>query len=208
MTTTNVVVSGYAVNMAANPTRRAALADAAISVLATDGARGLTHRAVDRAAGTPTGTSSNYFPTRDALYDAIAHRIYDRLAGDAPAEADAEPPSRERLHALIADIVDRVTAQPQLTVALLELRLEASRRPELRAAMTAFLREQFDRDVTFHTAAGLDGGADEVLLLHVAFDGLMLDQLLTPGALPIADRSALVRRLVDRLVPASVAGER
>ena len=41
--------------------RRAALAEAAIAVLARDGGRGLTHRAVDREAGFPEGTAKNYY---------------------------------------------------------------------------------------------------------------------------------------------------
>ncbi len=191
--------------MPVNPTRRAALADAAIAVLAAEGARGLTHRAVDRAASEPAGTASNYFRTRAALYDALAARIYERLspAPEVLAHPASEPPSRERLHALIADIVDRVTAQPELTIALLELRLEATRRPEVQVALTAFLRSQFDADLAFNRAAGLDGGQDEIVLLHLAVDGLVLDQLTTPGALPIGDRSARVAQIVDRLVPSA-----
>lgn len=189
--------------MAQNPERRAALADAAISVLADEGARGLTHRAVDRLAGTPAGTASNYFRTRAALYDALAQRVYDRLApaDDVLAAAATIPPSRERLVALIDDIVVRVTAQPELTIALLELRLEATRRPEVREALTNLLREQYDRDLAFHRAAGLDGDATEITLLHLAIDGLILDQLTTPGALPIDDRAAVVETIVNRLVP-------
>jgi DNA-binding transcriptional regulator YbjK len=44
--------------------RRELLCDTAIAVLATEGGRGLTHRAVDRQAGVPLGTTKNYFPTR------------------------------------------------------------------------------------------------------------------------------------------------
>jgi DNA-binding transcriptional regulator YbjK len=44
--------------------RRALIADAAISTLARDGMRGLTHRAVDRTAGLPEGSASYYFRTR------------------------------------------------------------------------------------------------------------------------------------------------
>jgi hypothetical protein len=41
-----------------DPERRAALLDAAIDVLATDGARRLTSRAVDQHAGVPAGIST------------------------------------------------------------------------------------------------------------------------------------------------------
>lgn len=51
--------------------------DAAIEVLASGGLRGLSHRAVDVHADVPPGTSSNYFPTRDALLHAVGWRIAD-----------------------------------------------------------------------------------------------------------------------------------
>jgi DNA-binding transcriptional regulator YbjK len=44
-------------------------------VLADHGARGLTHRAVDQAAGLPPGTTSNYARTREALLTLILARI-------------------------------------------------------------------------------------------------------------------------------------
>jgi AcrR family transcriptional regulator len=49
--------------------------DAAIAVLAEHGARGLTHRAVDQAAGLPPGTTSNYARTRAALLTLALARI-------------------------------------------------------------------------------------------------------------------------------------
>src|SRR5688572_10321143 len=112
----------------ANPDRRHALLDAAIEVLAREGARGLTHRAVDGEAGVAEGTTSNYFRTREALSTAIAARIDARLR-PATADADAlgagEPPAA-RLVTLVRAIVTRVLRQPSLHLALLELRLEAT----------------------------------------------------------------------------------
>lgn len=189
--------------MAPNPARRAALADAAISVLAAQGSRGLTHRAVDRAAGEPAGTTSNYFRTRDALYDALGVRIYERLT-PAPEVLDSAadvPPSRARLTELVTAIVSRITAQPELTIALLELRLEATRRPAVRAALTRVIQDGFAADLAFNRAAGLDGDHAEIVLLHLAIDGLVLDQLTTPDALGITDPEGTVATLVDRLVP-------
>lgn len=77
--------------------RRTLLADAALDVVAAHGMKGLTHRAVDEAAGVPSGTTSNYFRTRAALVDAVAERLEQRdlavwaaeRAGPPPADADA-----------------------------------------------------------------------------------------------------------------------
>jgi AcrR family transcriptional regulator len=51
------------------------LLDAAIGVLGERGMRALTHRAVDAAAGVAAGSAVNYFPTREALLEAIVERV-------------------------------------------------------------------------------------------------------------------------------------
>src|SRR3954447_1685384 len=63
--------------------RRTGILDAALSVLAHDGMRALTHRAVDAAAGIAPGSTSYYFRTRAAL---VAGCI-DRLPGIDPGLA-------------------------------------------------------------------------------------------------------------------------
>jgi DNA-binding transcriptional regulator YbjK len=184
----------------ANPTRRAALADAGIAVLAREGGRGLTHRAVDAEAGAPTGTTSNYFRSRDELLAELGRRSYERLApsDEAMAEMAAAPPSPERFTELVQDILTRVFAQRELYVALLELRLEATRRPVLRESLTATVRRFLEIDVAFHRAAGLPGDRDEIVLLHLAIGGLLLDQLTLPDALGV-DARDVAARMVERL---------
>ncbi|KAA9144006.1 TetR family transcriptional regulator, partial [Microbacterium lushaniae] len=115
--------------MARNDERRAALADAGIRVLAEEGARGLTHRAVDAAAGTPRGTASNYFPTRDDLISALVDRIGERLTPDPGVVASraARSPDRELFADYLRDVVRRLSADPHVSLALFELRLEAAR---------------------------------------------------------------------------------
>ena len=64
--------------------------DAAIAVLAGQGARGLTHRAVDQAAGLPPGTTSNYARTRAALLTLALTRIAELDAADGASQAAGE----------------------------------------------------------------------------------------------------------------------
>ena len=71
--------------------RRAEIADAAISTLARDGMRGLTHRAVDRAAGLPEGSASYYFRTRQALLQATVERLAELDSTDMPPGTDMPP---------------------------------------------------------------------------------------------------------------------
>ena len=187
--------------MARNPERRALLADAGLRVLADAGARGLTHRAVDAEAGVPTGTTSNYFPSRAALLAGLAERIFDRIAPDPAVLADLgrREPSLALMTDYLRDIVARTTREPGLTRALFELRLEAARRPELRSALGGVLRQGYADDVAHHLAAGLPGGAYEVALLHYAVDGLLLD-LLTTSIDAGFDTEQVVSDLVSRLV--------
>ena len=66
-------------------TRTRQVGDTAITVLADQGARGLTHRAVDQAAGFPPGTTSNYARTREALLTLALTRIAELDAAEGAA---------------------------------------------------------------------------------------------------------------------------
>ena len=108
------------------------VADAAIAVLADHGGRGLTHRAVDQAAGLPPGTTSNYARTREALLTLTLARIAELdLAEGAAGVAGSG------LADGVAQMVHQWIIEPgrrQRFLARLELAFEATRRPELRAA--------------------------------------------------------------------------
>lgn len=192
--------------MIANEERRADLCDAGLRVLAQVGPRGLTHRAIDKEAGCPAGTTSNYFRTRDALVGALADRIYEHLAPppEVLSNPTAKPPSLDSYIEYVRDIVRRINAAPDLYVALFELRLEARRNPRLAAKLHATLNRGFQSDVEFQRAAKLPGGALEIALLHYALDGLLLDRLGTSiGSSETTDEavSLLVKRLVGPVEP-------
>lgn len=187
--------------MAKNEARRRLIADGGLAVLAREGSRGLTHRAVDEAAGVPVGTTSNYFRSRDALIAGLVDRIGERLAPtpeDLARRADAEP-GRALFADYVRDIVRRLTADREVTLALFELRLESSRRPEVAAVLGAWQRAGLDGDVAFNTAAGLPGGRREIALFHYAIDGLLLDRLTTPID-PDTSTDAVIDDLVEGLL--------
>lgn len=187
--------------MVRNDDRRRDLADAGLAVLAREGARGLTHRAVDREAGVPTGTASNYFKRRDELVRALVERIGQRLAPDQDTldELGSREPSRALFAEYIRDIVRRLTREKDVTLALFELRLEAARRPDVAEIMGNWLRGGFAGDVEFNRAAGLPGGSQEIALFHYAVDGLLLDRL-TLSIDPTTPTDDVVETLVDRLL--------
>ncbi|MFF8644508.1 TetR/AcrR family transcriptional regulator [Streptomyces sp. NPDC015345] len=185
-----------------NDERRAALVDAAIEVLAREGARGLTFRAVDAEAGVPTGTASNYFGNRDDLLTQAGARVYERLQ---PGEEEVErqrtaEPDKETYKTLMREVVGRVSGFRTGYLALLELRLEATRRPDLRAVLTERVRADLDANVAYHESSGLPGDATAVRLLYLAFNWLIVEQLTLPGVLSEAERDALVDAAVERIV--------
>lgn len=188
--------------MVRNDDRRAELADAALRVLAREGGRGLTHRAVDAEASVPQGTTSNYFRNRTALVAAVADRITVRLTPDQSTldRLGAMSPTRELFTLYVRDIVRRLTVESDVTLALFELRLEAARRPEVAEVIGPWLRSGFADDVAFNTKAALPGGAEEIALFHYALDGLLLDRL-TVSIDPDTPTDDVVQRLVDGLLP-------
>jgi AcrR family transcriptional regulator len=121
-------------------TRPDLIGDTAIALLAERGLRGLTHRAVDEAAGLPSGSTSNHARTRGALLETAFARLC-RLEAEVFEDA-ANPGGLLALPNLdpdsAADLVatqlhDTLTLRREQLLARFELALEATRRPELRA---------------------------------------------------------------------------
>jgi hypothetical protein len=117
------------------------------------------------------------------------------------ADPRSEPPSADRVAALLGELTTRLTTHRSAYLALLELRLEANRRPELAAVLTATVRESFESSVGFHEAAGLPGGRDEVLVRYLALTGLTVERLTLPEAFSGYSDAQVVALLIDRILP-------
>ena len=99
-------------------------------------------------------------------------------------------------------VLERVLARREVYIALLELRLEATRRPALRASLTATVRARFEADVAFHEQIGAAGGRTVVELLHHALEGLFLDQLTLPDAIGSAETAGRTAELLAEAIVA------
>ena len=192
-----------------NDERRAALVDAAIEVLAREGARGMTFRAVDAQAGVPAGTVSNYFANRDMLLTQAGSRVYERLRPDADTIARQQAAGRDRdgYAESMRELVSRVASFRTGYLALLELRLEATRRPELQQVLTERVRADLAANVAYHEGAGLPGDATAVKLLYLTLNWLIVEQLTLPGVLEPEELDRLVTAAVERIVTDEQAGE-
>src|ERR1700755_2543082 len=97
--------------------RRRNLCDAAIELLAEDGARGVTHLRVDRRAGVPDGTTSFYYQTRSALLRGAADRVVQLDGADFVAAMNeakaAEGDKAESLLSRLADQAMRTGVEPE-----------------------------------------------------------------------------------------------
>ena len=189
--------------MVRNPERRTGLVDAAIEVLARDGARGLTFRAVDAEAGVPGGTASNYFTNRDDLFRQVGRRIHVRMGPDQTELVAAEqaPPSRALAIEQLQALFRRIAKDRSGYLALLELRLEATRRPELRETLTGTIRANHERDVQGHRDAGMPGDRTTVLLLYLAMSGLVVEHLTLPDMLAPRTPDDVIANIVTQLMP-------
>ncbi|MFD0883668.1 TetR/AcrR family transcriptional regulator [Streptosporangium algeriense] len=189
--------------MRQNQARRAALLDAAIDVLAREGARGLTFRAVDAQAQVPGGTASNYFANRDDLLTQAGVRVYERLepGAETVARSLGGTRDRERVKQLMHELVERVSTYRTGYLALLELRLEATRRPGLREVLTPRIRADVDANIGYHLNSGLPGDATAVTLLYLAMNWLIVERLTLPEVFAEEQARELVERAVERLIP-------
>ncbi|GAA5036766.1 TetR/AcrR family transcriptional regulator [Streptomyces siamensis] len=151
------------------------IADTALGLLAERGMRGLTHRAVDEAAGLPQGSTSNQARTRLALLEVAVRRLAEREA--QVLTPDEMPDPRGGPDALadgLALALHRyLTRHRQLLVARYELALEATRRPELREFFDAAGRRFRDPLTALVTAAGSSSPDRHVLSLVAWCDGMM-----------------------------------
>ncbi|GHG78015.1 TetR/AcrR family transcriptional regulator [Streptomyces griseocarneus] len=152
------------------------IADTALALLAERGMRGLTHRAVDEAAGLPPGSTSNRARTRAALLEAAVRRLAVREAavlGTAELPDPAGGPDA-LAEALAPALHGSLTGQRELLLARYELALEAARRPELREIYDATGRGHFREPlVALMAAAGSADPERHALSLIAWCEGLM-----------------------------------
>lgn len=182
--------------------RKTLIADTAIALLASVGARGLTHRAVDAEAGLPAGSTSAYCRTRAELIalTLARHAALDLedLEGDASGWARAALTPERFVDTLSRRIEDWLTpAKRARLVARFELYLIASREPEL-AAVVAEQRSRFvQAAVAALRAAGIERPETVAPGLVMTVDGMLLDQVAALNKpLSAAQRKAVLARAI------------
>jgi DNA-binding transcriptional regulator YbjK len=177
-----------------------------LSLMIRGGVHGVTHRAVDREAGVPVGTTSNYFRTREALLVAVARLVVElhaqdmaeigaeHLAGDA-----ASASQRERMTDLLARSLTRAaTVHRGRYLASLELHLEAVRRPALAEALAGVAPLAVEATKRHHEEQRLQIRPETLPTLLGLYEAFLF-QLVTADPAAVTDEAvhAAVAVLVD-----------
>ncbi|OAT66448.1 hypothetical protein AWB85_17185 [Mycobacteroides immunogenum] len=186
--------------MARGAARRDALLDAALRLLAREGARAVTHRAVATEAGTTHGNARYYFGTLDQLLDEAMRRLaaqqieeVRKLFTELP---DAKIP--DRIDRLARYVTESLAVDRNSVIARYEFFLEVARRPSLRVSLDEWGNTQRAAFAQELRGAGVaDPEADAADLLTTV-NGLGLEQL----ALPVEDfETKRLRPAIARFFP-------
>lgn len=127
--------------------RQTHLLDCAIGVVGQSGLRGLTHRALDRAADLPEGSCSVYYRTRLALLTALTDHVAGKLIDDVQALTAALPTDTDDPTAAVTGTTELLVGwarNPALFLTMVELTLEAVRTPSLQEPMRVWRRGLVD----------------------------------------------------------------
>lgn len=177
--------------------RRTRIADAAIATIAREGLRGVTHRAVDRAAGLPEGSTSYYFRTREALLSAALARMAELDVADVELPEPGGRVEPAELTALLIAVLRRwLTSGRERTLARFELSLEATRRPGLRAKLAKHRAGFLTLTESMLAAAGASEPRRRGHALAAAIDGLLFHQITGADALSGTDLEAACRDML------------
>lgn len=164
--------------------------DAAIEILADLGMRGLTHRAVDAAAGLPPGSTSNLARSRAALLELALARLTE-LEDEHFAELLTRPLPADGRAAMVellsVSTHTMIEVDRRRSIARYELALEATRRPELRAVYDDIGRRYRDQGVAMFTAAGTSDPVRHGRQLVAFTEGLLFDAVVGAGGTPTLD---------------------
>lgn len=167
--------------------RKREILDATLTLLAERGLAGVTHRAVDEAAGLPQGSSSYYFPKKLGLIEAAAEHLAVLLDEDCDetrrhfSELIAEGKNDAAIDYVARDLLKYADEARALLLARFEITLAGARNDELKDIAErlsesarrpiAFFLKLLSRDQAQGQIETCMGLLDGVTLLYVTGQG-------------------------------------
>jgi DNA-binding transcriptional regulator YbjK len=186
--------------------RRTAVLDATLRLLAREGPRAITHRAVAKEAGTSLRATTYYFASRDELLaEALAHYAVTALARfeevPVPDLSRADEPIGAAANVLAEIVLSDLEADRAGLVAEYEIVLEISRSGALEAPYRAWQARLEAMLARYATQLGSKTPALVARVVLATLRGLEIEALARPSAKPSRKDLALVfRTLIEALV--------
>lgn len=182
--------------------RRSAILDAVISLLASHGLEGVTHRRVDEAAGLPQGSTTYYFPKKTGLLRAAADHLAVLLGKDCDELqlGFAEIVAQQGMDAAIAYVGEEVVSYAEsarvLFLARIELTMASARREDL-AGVGDELSAAARRPIAFFLSLINRANTDMPIETCAALiDGITLMHVIGQGPKPTSDQIRSVFRAI------------
>jgi DNA-binding transcriptional regulator YbjK len=172
--------------------RAADILDAALRVIAAEGAESVTHRSVAAEAGVPLGSTTYYFASRDDLLREAFRRYVARVfEGLRAVEAQHLRPTRAGVVDFLVEVGRRETMDREVVLVEYELIVRAARDPVLAAEFRRYERSMASGMAEVLERMGAPQPFDAARTLIALVRGFELDGL--TGA--AADAADLRRRL-------------
>ncbi len=177
--------------------RRTQIADAGIRILATRGARALTHLNVDRELGLSDGSTSYYARTRRDLIVLIIGRLAARTSDELAALQPIGPLTRREVASMFVAGLDATMERVDEHRARLVLLLECQNDPELSETLAArpSARGSFSQAVTgvLHELGSSDPEAHARDLVGL-LDALLMQRIIRTAAI---DEHAIITAYLE-----------
>ncbi len=159
--------------------RRRAILDAALRVVAAGGVDTVTHRRVAAEAGVPLGSTTYYFRSRDEmLLEAFRHYIADTRAMIVSVSEEFPQSGLESFLDLLVAFTQREFQDPALVLAEYELNLFAARNPALAEEIRGWQRTMVSLVAERLEELGAERPIDAGRTLVAALRGFELDRLI------------------------------
>lgn len=183
---------------------RQALIDAALAAIRDRGTEAISLRALARDLGVSHAAPSRHFPTRDALFAAIADQGYRELSAHVAAVRGKTDDPHERLRLMARAFLAWVRENPALYAAMRNPEVARHADPTLRQRMQAFAQEQLSFVRAAKAAGWRPGEAGEVTFLSILAGltgiAMILTDSFTAEMLGETGPERLVEALVERLL--------
>ena len=130
----------------------ARLVEAAIEQFAARGIDATSVEQICEAAGFSRGAFYSNFSSKDDLCTAMIQQFQDRLLNELStmvAEIPSDAETSEQLALVLDKIAALISPTPQMTLALLEIKLRAHRNPELNQRLIAADQEILPQQIAF-----------------------------------------------------------